>query len=53
MLLLDGVQYCLSIHWFRKARYEGKSPQYYKMNGKVYYTVENVDKWFKENLKAV
>ena len=63
MLMLDGVQYLvekevsarygLSIHWFRKARYDGNSPKYHKLNGKVYYTAENVDKWFKENLKAV
>lgn len=63
MLLLDGIQYLvekevsvkygLSIHWFRKARYEGKSPKYFKLNGKVYYTTENIDKWFKENLKSI
>lgn len=63
MLILDGVKYLvekelsakygLSVHWFRKARYDGKSPKYHKLNGKVYYTEENVDKWFKDNLKTI
>jgi predicted DNA-binding transcriptional regulator AlpA len=63
MLIVNGVRYLvekelsakygLSVHWFRKARYEGKSPQYQKLNGKVYYTEENVDKWFKDNLKTI
>jgi hypothetical protein len=63
MLLIDGVQYLvekeaaawygLSIHWFRRARYTGHSPSYHKLNGKVFYTVREIDKWFKENLKPV
>lgn len=63
MLILDGVHYLvekelsakygLSVHWFRKARYEGKSPKYHKLNGKVYYTEENVTQWFKDNLKTI
>ncbi len=63
MLLLDGVQYLsekevsskygLSIHWFRKARYEGRSPKYHKLNEKVYYTAESVDRWLKDNLRPV
>lgn len=63
MLLLDGVQYLvekevsalygLSVHWFRKARYTGNSPPYHKLNGKVYYIEETVDKWFKEHLKTI
>lgn len=60
MLVLEGVQYLqekevsarygLSVHWFRRARYEGNSPKYYKLNGKVFYTAECVDKWFKDHL---
>lgn len=63
MLLLDGVQYLvekeasirygLSVHWFRKARYTGKTPTYHKLNGKIYYTAENIDAWFKNNLTPV
>jgi hypothetical protein len=43
-------KYGLSIHWFRKARCEGKSPTYHKLNGKVYYKENQVDDWFKEHL---
>lgn len=63
MLILDGVKYLvekevsakygLSVHWFRKARYDGKSPPYHKLNGKVYYTEEHVDNWLKQNLKLM
>jgi hypothetical protein len=63
MLLLEGVQYLvekevsalygLSVHWFRKARYTGKSPPYHKLNGKIYYTVNQVDTWLKENIKTI
>lgn len=63
MLLIDGVEYItdkqaaskygLSQSWFKNARYKGTSPTYHRLNGKIYYTVENIDKWFKENLKPV
>lgn len=63
MLLLEGTQYLvekevsarygLSIHWFRKARYTGNTPPYYKLNGKIYYTVDTIDKWLKEHLKPM
>jgi len=43
-------KYGLSKHWFRKARYEGKSPTYHKLNGKVYYKEDQVDEWFKSHL---
>ncbi len=46
-------KYGLSIHWFRKARCEGKSPIYHKFNRKVYYKEHEVDNWFKENLIAI
>jgi len=44
-------KYGLSIHWFRRTRYEGKSPPYHKLNGKVYYREHDVDEWFKANMK--
>lgn len=63
MLLLNGTEYLsekevskrygLSTHWFRKARYEGNSPVYHKLNEKVYYTTEHVDQWLRDNLKPV
>lgn len=45
-----STKYGLSVHWFRRARYEGKSPAYYKLHGKVYYNELNVDNWFKANM---
>jgi hypothetical protein len=63
MITLDGVQYLgekevsskygLSVHWFRKARYEGNTPTYYKLNDKVYYTCEDVEKYLKERIKKI
>lgn len=41
----------LSVHWFRKARWEGKSPPYYKLNGKIFYKEHEVNDWFVNNLK--
>jgi hypothetical protein len=46
-------KYGLSIHWFRKARNEGKSPIYHKLNRKIYYKEGELDNWFKEHLIAV
>lgn len=61
MLLLNNIEYLvekeisnlcgLSVHWFRKARQTGETPPYYKLNGKVYYQKQQVDKWFEEHLK--
>jgi predicted DNA-binding transcriptional regulator AlpA len=45
-------KYGLSVHWFRKARYTGHTPMYHKLNGKVYYKENEVDQWFKDNLKT-
>jgi len=46
-----SAKYGLSVHWFRRARYEGKSPTYHKFRGKIYYKEDQVDQWFKENMK--
>lgn len=60
MLTINGEKYLvekemsrlfgLSIHWFRRARYEGRSPVYHKLNGKVYYNEAEVNDWFKTNM---
>jgi len=43
--------YCgLSKHWFRKARYSHKGPKYYKLDGKIFYTKNDVDEWIKSRL---
>jgi predicted DNA-binding transcriptional regulator AlpA len=41
----------LSLQWFRRARYEGKCPRYFKLHGKFYYKEQDVVAWFKENMK--
>lgn len=60
VMIIDGERYLvekelsskygLSVHWFRKARCEGKSPTYHKLNRKVYYKENEVDAWFRENM---
>jgi hypothetical protein len=45
-----SAKYGLSVQWFRRARYEGKSPIYHKLHGKVYYREQDVDNWFKDNM---
>lgn len=60
MLIIKGEKYLvekeasqkygLSIHWFRRARYEGHSPIYHTLNGKIYYKEDQVDQWFCENM---
>jgi hypothetical protein len=61
MLLLEGTEYLvekevqarygLSIHRLRKLRYAHEGPSYHKLNKKIYYTVEQIDRWLKEHLK--
>lgn len=63
MLMIDGVEYLVekevamkygrSVHWFRKARYTHQSPKYYKINGKVFYTIKDIDAWLKDHMKSV
>lgn len=61
MLKINGVEYLsekqiskeygFSQPYFWKIRKNKKGPRYYKMSGRFFYTKEDVDKWFKENLK--
>lgn len=43
-------RYGYSQEWFRKRRYQKKKPPYYKIEGKIYYDIEELDQWFKEKL---
>lgn len=45
-------RYGYSKAWFQKQRYLKLPPNYFQFNGKgkVYYSLEETDKWFKENL---
>lgn len=63
MLLVDGIEYLvekeiaarygLTVHWLRKDRYSCKTIPYYKMHGKIFYTIKDVDKSLKDNLKKM
>jgi hypothetical protein len=62
MLVLDGIEYFvekevsarygLSVHWFRNARYSNNSPKYYKLNGRVLYTIADIDNWMRAHLMS-
>jgi len=45
-----SVKFGLSVHWFRKTRYSGRSPSYYKFNKKIYYSENSAEEWFKQHL---
>jgi hypothetical protein len=63
MIQIDGVKYVtekeisarygLSVEWFRKARYSDKGLPYRKLKRNVFYDINDVDKWFKDNLKTI
>jgi predicted DNA-binding transcriptional regulator AlpA len=44
--------YGYSVSWFQKQRAKKQPPPFVKLQGKgkVYYSVEELDKWFKENI---
>lgn len=59
MLTIDGEKYLvekelshkygLSIHFFRRSRYERGAP-HHRLNGKIYYKEDELDNWFKQNM---
>ncbi len=63
MLNYDGVHYLcvkeiasryeLSVHWFKSCRYNKIGPKYYKLTGRIYYTISDVDEWMKQHLRSV
>ena len=44
--------YGYSVSWFQKQRYTKSPPPFIKIQnkGKVYYSIEELNKWFKENI---
>ena len=44
--------YGYSVSWFQKQRYSKKPPPFVKIQGKgkVYYSVDELNKWFKNNI---
>lgn len=60
MMILNGQKYFtekevssryeVSLGWVRRLRYSDKNLPYYKLNGRVFYKEEEVNKWLKENL---
>ena len=47
-----SARYGYSMQWFRLRRHKNRPPTFLKLEGKgkVYYSVEETDKWFKENM---
>jgi hypothetical protein len=47
-----SVRYGYSCQWFRLRRHKNIAPNFLKLEGKgkVYYSVSETDKWFKENM---
>lgn len=41
-------QYGLSVHWFRRKRWEGGGPVYRKIGNLCLYTVNDLDRYFSE-----
>ena len=45
-------KYGYSVSWFQKGRINGNGPNFFQLRskGRVLYDIEELDKWFKENL---
>lgn len=39
-----------SVHWFRRARWQGDGPAYIKLKGSVLYPVAELDRYFSERV---
>lgn len=39
-----------SVHWFRRARWQGDGPKFIKLGGMVLYPVSELDRFFNERL---
>lgn len=62
MIEIQGVKYITdkeashlygySVSWFQKQRHKKQPPPFVKLQdkGKVYYSVDELEKWFKENI---
>lgn len=62
MIELNGVRYITdkeasqiygySVSWFQKQRSKKQPPPFIKIQdkGKVYYSIEELNKWFKDNI---
>lgn len=46
-------RYCYSQAWFQKRRRSGLPPPFIKLEGKgkVYYPLNKIEEWFKQNMK--
>jgi hypothetical protein len=60
-MIIDGKHYVTekeiasryerSVQWVRKIRYDCKDFPHYELNGRILFNQEEVDNWFKNNLK--
>lgn len=39
-----------SVHWFRRARWQGNGPRFIKLSGKVLYPVAELERFFNERI---
>jgi predicted DNA-binding transcriptional regulator AlpA len=39
-----------SVHWFRRARWQGDGPRFIKLSGAVFYPVSELEAYFNERL---
>ena len=63
MITMDGIKFIeekeasarfgYSSSWFRQKRWKKEGPPYFRMNtkGRVLYCLEELDKWFRDNLR--
>lgn len=42
-------RYPYSVHWFRRARWEGNGPRFIKVGRRVMYVFKEIDEWFKQH----
>ena len=45
-----ATRYGYSKSWFQRQRHKKLPPPYIKTRGKVYYCINDLDRWFKENV---
>lgn len=50
-----SARYGYSQQWFRLCRHKKIGPPFFKLQGKgkVYYSVEETDEWFRKNMNVV
>lgn len=45
-----AAQFGYSRDWFKRQRWKGEEPMYFKLKGKVLYSYDDLKKWFGDRL---